>query len=77
MPTLDVVPVSLLAVIAPMVAALSMDVPENPTSGGRVRITWSTRSGDPPVVGKFDIIPARQISTEMASSHAVHHRACE
>lgn len=30
-----------------------MDIPENPTSGGRIHVTWSSVPGDPPVVRAY------------------------
>ncbi|KAG6845562.1 hypothetical protein H0H87_007240 [Tephrocybe sp. NHM501043] len=39
---------SLLALATPLVHALTLNIPENPTSGGPVTISWATQSGDPP-----------------------------
>ncbi|KAF8890101.1 hypothetical protein BD779DRAFT_1785146 [Infundibulicybe gibba] len=40
---------SLLALVAPLVSALTINAPTDPTSGGSVTITWTTTSGDPPI----------------------------
>jgi len=39
--------VALLAFVAPLVAGLTLQIPENPTSGGSVTIKWTSASGDP------------------------------
>ncbi|PPQ66343.1 hypothetical protein CVT24_007180 [Panaeolus cyanescens] len=38
---------SLLAFVAPLVSALTLQIPENPTSGGEVTIKWTSAPGDP------------------------------
>jgi len=38
---------SLLALVAPLVAGLQLQIPENPTSGGSVTIKWTSAAGDP------------------------------
>ncbi|EDR01117.1 uncharacterized protein LACBIDRAFT_312424 [Laccaria bicolor S238N-H82] len=38
---------SLLAFVAPLVSALTVSNPTNPTSGGQMTISWTTAAGDP------------------------------
>ncbi|KAF8167222.1 hypothetical protein B0H34DRAFT_680889 [Crassisporium funariophilum] len=38
---------TLLAFVAPLVSALTLQIPENPTSGGSVTIKWNSAQGDP------------------------------
>ncbi|KAG6841128.1 hypothetical protein C0991_001518 [Blastosporella zonata] len=38
---------SLLALVAPLVHALTLNIPENPTSGGQITITWAFANSDP------------------------------
>ncbi|KAF9562287.1 hypothetical protein CPC08DRAFT_817229 [Agrocybe pediades] len=38
---------SLLAFAAPLVSALTLQVPENPTSAGQITIKWTSAPGDP------------------------------
>ncbi|KDR85922.1 hypothetical protein GALMADRAFT_132548 [Galerina marginata CBS 339.88] len=38
---------SLLALVAPLVSALTLDVPQNPTSGGSITIKWNSAPNDP------------------------------
>jgi hypothetical protein len=39
--------VALLAFVAPLVAGLTLTIPQNPTSGGSITIEWTTVAGDP------------------------------
>ncbi|KJA28332.1 hypothetical protein HYPSUDRAFT_33684 [Hypholoma sublateritium FD-334 SS-4] len=38
---------SLVALVAPLVSGLVLQVPQNPTSGGTVTISWTNQQGDP------------------------------
>lgn len=38
---------SLLALVAPLVSGLTINVPKNPTSGGPVTLSWNWKAGDP------------------------------
>jgi hypothetical protein len=38
---------SLFALVAPLVSALTIEAPTNPTSGGTVTINWTNAAGDP------------------------------
>jgi len=39
--------VALLALVTPLVAGLTLQIPQNPTSGGTVTIVWTSAAGDP------------------------------
>jgi hypothetical protein len=38
---------SALTFVVPLVSALTLNVPEKPSSGGQTTITWTTDTGDP------------------------------
>ncbi|KIJ97037.1 hypothetical protein K443DRAFT_681822 [Laccaria amethystina LaAM-08-1] len=56
---------SLLALVAPLVSALTVNNPSNPTSGGQVTITWTTAAGDP------DSFSIELVNTSFNNAYAI------
>ncbi|KAG6863587.1 hypothetical protein C0993_010940, partial [Termitomyces sp. T159_Od127] len=40
---------SLLALAAPLAHALTLNIPQNPVSGGQVTVSWTSQAGDPDI----------------------------